>query len=231
MRGALARLASRLLIGICTGTGGLAWSQAQDLDQRAAELRSQRDLARKGRLIEFELARSGLDSCRRALALADRDLREAECDEAQRRIDACNRRRDDWSQALERFADDSLAAGQAKRHAALLKSTLPACPSTVPGRQSGPVEALLEDGRRERRQLPGYSVCESYLRALLSATDERKTTLVRSLAQDLVAQCGADHPDYRRQAEAALVRSGLDPAVVLAHLRPAARAASAASAP
>ena len=111
MPSALARLALQLLVGACAGIGGLAWSQPQELEKRAAELRTQRELARKGNLIEFELARSGLESCRRALALADRELREAECHEAQRRIDDCNRRRDDWSQALDRFALDSQAAG------------------------------------------------------------------------------------------------------------------------
>jgi hypothetical protein len=233
VQGALARLALHLLIGFVAGTGGPAWSQAQarDIDQRAADLRNQRDLARKGRLIEFELARSGLESCRRALALADRELREAECQESQRRIDACNGRRDDWNEALERLALDAEAAGQAKRHAALLASSLPECPDTVPGRQVGPVEALLEEGRRERRQLPGFSVCESYLRAVLTAADEGKSALVLGLAQDLVAHCCATHPDYRRLAEAALIRSGHDPAAVLARVRPAAPAASAASAP
>jgi hypothetical protein len=226
---ALARLA--LFIGVCAGTVGLAWSQTQDLDKRAAELRRQLDMARKGSLIEFELARSGLESCRRALALPDRELREAECQEAQERVDACNRRRELWSEALQGFVQDSLAAGVTERHATLLKSTLPECPGTVPGRQAGPVEVLVEESRRERRQIPGFSVCESYLRALLTATDERKTTLVRSLAQDLVAQCGADHPDYRRQAEAALIRSDLDPAVVLTRVRSAASAVSAASVP
>jgi hypothetical protein len=231
VHGAIARIALHLLVGACAGTGGSAWSQAQDLAKRAAELRTQHDMARKGSLIEFELARSGLESCRRALALADREWREAECHEAQRRIDACNLRREQWSQALERFAQDSLAAGEARRHATLLKSTLPDCPSTVPGRQAGPVEVLVEESRRERRQLPGFSVCESHLRALLTATDQGNAALARSLAQDLVAQCGADHPDYRRQAEAALIRSGLDPAVVLARVRPAVPAASAASTP
>ena len=229
MHCALARLA--LFVGICVAAGSPAWSQTQDLDQRAAELRRQLDMARKGNLIEFELARSGLESCGRALALADRDLREAECHEAQQRIDVCHRRRELWSQALQGFAQDSLAAGASGRHAALLKSTLPECPSTVPARQVGPLEALVEDSRRERRRIPGFSVCESYLRALLAAADERKTALVRALAQDLVAQCGADHPDYRRQAEAALIRSHLDPAEVLARVRPVVPAASAASVP
>jgi hypothetical protein len=231
VHGALARLTLPLLIGCVAGTGGLAWSQAQDIDKRAAELRNQRDMARKGRMIEFELARSGLESCRRALALADRELREAECLESQRRIDACNGRRDDWNVALKSLALDAEAAGQARRHAALLASSLPECPDTVPGRQVGPVEALLEEGRRERRQLPGFSVCESYLRALLTAADESKSALVLGLAQELVAQCGAAHPDYRRLAEAALIRSGHDPAAALARVRPATPAASAASTP
>ena len=90
---------------------------------------------------------------------------------------------------------------------------------------------MVEESRRERRLIPGYSVCESHLRALLAATDEKNATLATSLAQDLVSQCGADHPDYRRQAEAALIRSGLDPAVVLARVRTVAPAASAASVP
>jgi len=228
---ALARLALQLLVGACATGGGQAWSQTQELERRAAELRTQRDLARKGSLIEYELARSGLESCRRAIALADRELREAECHEAQRRIDACNRQRELWGQSLHRFALDSTAAGEAGRHAALLKSTLPECPSTLPGRRDGPVDALVEESRRERRQITGFSVCESYLRALLVATDERNATLVRSLAQELVSLCGADHPDYRRQAEAALVRMDLDPVAVLSVVRPVKAPASAASTP
>jgi hypothetical protein len=225
------RLALQLLVGACASSGGVAWSQTQELEKRAAELRTQRDMARKGSLIEYELARSGLDSCRRALALADGELREAECHEAQRRIDACHHRRELWGQSLEHFALDSTAAGEAMRYATLLKSSLPECPSTLAGRRDGPVEALVEDSRRERRQIPGFSVCESYLRAMLVAADAKNATLVRSLAQELVSACGADHADYRRQAEAALVRMDLDPVAVLSVVRPVKAPASAASAP
>lgn len=207
-----------------------SWAQG-DLSRRAAELRTQLDRATKGTLIEFELARSGLDSCRRALALPDPELRDVECTEAQRRVEACQRRRDDWGQAMDRFTLDAIAAGAAQRHDALLKSTMPACPSVLPGRHEGPAQALAEERQRERRAKPGYLNCESYLRAMLDAADKQDQALVQGLAQELVALCDAHHPDYRRQAEAALVRSGLDPAVVLARVRPAAPAASAASAP
>lgn len=211
-------------------TAGAAAAQ-EALAERASVLWSQLDSARKGRLIEFELAKSGLDSCRRALALVDRELREAECTEAQRRVEACERRRDDWGQAMDRFTLDAIAAGQARRHEALLKASMPACPSVVPGRGVGPAEVLAEEGRRERRAKPGFLTCESYLRALLDAVDKKDEALVQGLAQDLVARCDADHPDYRLQAEAALIRSGFDPNVVLARVRPVAPAASAASAP
>jgi hypothetical protein len=211
-------------------TAGAAAAQ-EALAERASVLWSQLDSARKGRLIEFELAKSGLDSCRRALALVDRELREAECTEAQRRVEACERRRDDWGQAMDRFTFDAIAAGQARRYEALLTASMPACPSVVPGRGVGPAKVLAEDGRRERRAKPGFLTCESYLRALLDAVDKKDEALVQGLAQDLVARCDADHPDYRLQAEAALIRSGLDPNVVLARVRPVAPAASAASAP
>lgn len=217
-----------VLAGLCAALA--AWAQG-DLGERAADLRALLERARKGTLIEFELARSGLDSCGRALALGDRELRDAECTEAQRRVDACQRRRDDWGQAMDRFTVDALAAGEARRHDALLGATMPACPSLLPGRRDGPVQALAEESQRERRAKPGYLTCESYLRAMLDAADRKDEALVQGLAQDLVARCDADHPDYRRQAEAALIRSGLDPAVVLARMRPVAPAASAASAP
>lgn len=225
----MARTAHGVIAAALMTAGAAAAQEA--LAERASVLWSQLDSARKGRLIEFELAKSGLDSCRRALALVDRELREAECTEAQRRVEACERRRDDWGQAMDRFTLDAIAAGQARRHEGLLKATMPACPSVVPGRREGPAEALAEERRRERRAKPGFLACESYLRAMLDAVDKKDEALVQGLAQELVARCDADHPDYRRQAEAALIRSGLDPDAALARARPFAPAASAASAP
>ena len=222
--------AAAALLFAC-GAGMPAFGAPTDeLAGRAAELRAQHDSARSGKMLEYFLARSGLESCERALKLLARNEREQECTEAERRVEACNARRERWTNDLDAFRIDALAAGSSARHQALIKLTLPPCPSTLPDANTGPAEALAAENRRERQALPGFAVCESYLRAMISAADEAKPALVEGLALDLDERCGADHPDYRRQAVAALIRVGREPAL-LNRPRPAAKAASAASAP
>jgi len=212
-----------LLLGLAAATAALPATLAE----QATELRAQYDQARSGKLIEYHLARSGLESCERALRLFGRDDREFECREAERRVAACDQRREAWSAARERFAADATAAGQAARHAALLKLSLPECPARLPNGQ-GPGAALIAANRREREALPNYPVCESLLRATISAADTNQPVLVEGLARELVERCGAEHPDYRRQADAALIRVGREPALLDAP-RGALPAASAAS--
>ena len=225
------RCARLLLAGLAVAAPAAAQSvapPAQALPRRAAELRTERDSARSGRLLEYHLARSGIESCERAIRRADRSEREIECREAQRRVDACQARRDRWALALDVFTLDAIALDQAQRHAGLIKTTMPPCPSTLTGRSDSPAEALAGLSRQERQALPGFSVCESYLRALLTAADDGKAQLVEGLAVDLVERCGADHPEYRRQADAALIRMGREPALLD---RPNGAAAPASAAP
>jgi hypothetical protein len=207
---------------------GAAAAAPATLAERAAALRADHDSAHSGKLLEYLLARSGLDSCARALRGQDRGERELECGEAERRIAACEARRESWTRALDQFTLDAIAAGQQKRHATLIRSSLPPCPGTLPDSRDAPGEALTAANRRDRQALPGYPVCESYLRAMIGAADEAKAVLVEGLAQDLVERCGAEHPDYRRQANAALIRVGLDPAL-LDRPRPPTAGASAVS--
>jgi len=222
------KVVAGLLLAAAAFGAAHAAEPGDSLAARAADLRGQHEKFRHGRSLEYDLARSGLDSCDRALRLFTREERETECREAQRRVEACATKRDAWVQALDVFTVDALAAGQSARHAGLIKLTLPACPSTLPNGDT-PGAALAALGRSERRAQPSYPVCESYLRAMITAADEDKAALVESLALDLVERCGADHPDYRRQADAALIRVGRDTAV-LDRPRPAARPASASSA-
>lgn len=188
--------------------------QADDLAARAANLRTLHDDAHAGRAVAYRLAHAGLDACERALLLPAPAERNSACLEAQRRVDACEAAHEQWLQALEQFTVDALAVGRSEAHAELIKSDLPDCPSTLPRRGIAPGAALVGASRAERQALPHYPVCESYLRALLSAADAGQASLVEGLARDLVAQCGAEHPDYRRQAEAGLIRVGLDPALL-----------------
>lgn len=209
---------------------GAAAFGADDLSARAQALRAELDAAKRGTLLEVQLARSGLESCERAIRLFTPAERESDCAEAQRRVDACGQRRDRWLRERDRFSVDALAAGRTDRHAALIVATPPPCPQTLPGRAEGPAEALALAVRREREALPGYSVCESYLRALLAAADAVDAALAERLAIDLVARCGADHPDYRRHAEAALIRVGREPTLLDRPARPAAAEAPASAA-
>lgn len=209
-----------------------ALAQPDDLQSRAARLRAQHDDAHAGRAPEYRQARAALDACERAWRLPAGVGLQAPCLEAQRLVERCERHHEAWLRALDEFTITALASGRSQPHAALIQSSLPDCPRVLPGSGLVPAEALagVGAGREARLALPSYPVCESYLRALISAADEAQPTLVEGLALDLVGRCGTEHPDYRRQAEAALIRVGLEPAL-LDRPRPAASPASAASAP
>jgi hypothetical protein len=207
---------------------GAAAAAPATLAERAAALRADHDSAHSGKLLEYLLARSGLDSCARALRGQDRGERELECGEAERRIAACEARRESWTRALDQFTLDAIAAvGQGARARRQARPDQRRVALLLASRDA-PGEALTAANRRDRQALPGYPVCESYLRAMIGAADEAKAVLVEGLAQDLVERCGAEHPDYRRQANAALIRVGLDPAL-LDRPRPPTAGASAVS--
>ena len=196
-----------------------ASSAADALAKRSTEINESRRSALRGKVAEYGAALAALQLCADALGRNDLSQRRAVCQQAQQTVDLCRARRANLVTQHIQFMSDALAARRAEQFSDTIKAEVPPCPSTVPGFTDEPAQAVAEQGRRERRRLPGFLACDSYLRALLDATDQKDADRAARLATELVFNCDADHPDYRLQAIAALTRLGLDADSVLGRIR------------